>query len=126
MNLFAADILEARNIQLEFNTDPSLVTSRLSMKQRKNLYLFFKEAINNAAKHSRASTIVVNIFKKDNKVEITIADDGNGFNPTKCTTGNGMTTLKKRAEELNARYNIRSQLNKGTSLQLLFRITNGN
>jgi signal transduction histidine kinase len=126
MNLFAADILEARNIRFEFNTDASLATSRLSMKQRKNLYLFFKEAINNAAKHSRASTIVINIFKKQNQVEMTIIDDGNGFNPKICTMGNGMSTLKKRAEDLDARYNICSQLNKGTSLQLLFRITNGN
>jgi signal transduction histidine kinase len=126
MNLFAADILEAKNIRLEFNTDDSLATSRLSMKQRKNLYLFFKEAINNAARHSRANRIVVNIFKKDNQVEMNIIDDGNGFNPQTCTTGNGMTTLKKRAEDLNARYNIFSQSNKGTSLQLFFRITHGN
>lgn len=126
MNLFAADILEAKNIQLEFNTDDSLTASRLSMKQRKNFYLFFKEGINNAAKHSFASRIVVNIFKKENQVEMTIVDNGNGFSLQTCTIGNGMTTLKKRAEDLNGRYNICSQSNKGTSLQLLFRITNGN
>jgi signal transduction histidine kinase len=126
MNQFAAEILDAKNIQFEFNADGFQATSRLCMKQRKNLYLFFKEAINNAAKHSLASRIVVNIFKKENQVEMTIVDNGNGFDPKTCATGNGMATLKKRAEDLNARYDLCSKVNKGTSLQLLFRITNGN
>ncbi len=123
MQLFATEILEAKNTRLEFNSDASLNGARLTMKQRKNLYLFFKEAINNAAKHSGATKICVHIFKKDAQVELLIADNGNGFNTKENSTGNGMNSLKKRAEELNALYNITSVTNEGTTVQLKFKIT---
>jgi signal transduction histidine kinase len=54
MNLFASEITDAKNIQLEFKSEEALSNTRLTIKQRKNLYLFFKETINNAGKHSGA------------------------------------------------------------------------
>jgi len=123
MQLFATEISDAKNIRLEFNSDASLNNARLSMKQRKNLYLFFKEAINNAAKHSGAKKITVRIYKKDTAIEIQINDDGSGFNTSGSFNGNGMSSLKKRSDELNAVYYINSQINSGTTAQLKFKIT---
>ncbi len=40
MNQFASDILDAKNIELDFKTDSSLVSLKLTMEQRKNFYLF--------------------------------------------------------------------------------------
>lgn len=123
MNQFASEILEAKNISLDFTSDASLSTSRLTMRQRKNLYLFFKEVINNAAKHSDAKKIVVSIFQKEHHVEMIIKDDGKGFDMGRTFSGNGMSTLKKRVEELNAFFNLQSQINKGTVVELKFKIT---
>ena len=122
MSLFATEILDAKNIQFDFNSDPLLNTARISMKQRKSLYLFFKETINNSAKHSRANKIVVNIRKRDQCIEININDDGDGFDTTAIYHGNGMNSLKRRAEDLSATYSVESQANKGTSVQLKFKI----
>jgi len=122
MNLFATEILDARNIRFELNNDASLNNAKLTMKQRKNLYLFFKEAINNAAKHSGAKKITVNIAKKEQSIEMNISDDGSGFNTSEIFNGNGMSSLKKRAEELNAKYNITSITNEGTTVRLKFKI----
>jgi two-component system, NarL family, sensor histidine kinase UhpB len=123
MNLFAAEILDAKNIGLAFSSDASLSGCRFTMKQRKNLYLFFKEAINNAAKYSKAEQVSVNISKTENQVEMTITDNGNGFDTTSILNGNGMNTFKKRVKELNARFAINSAINKGTTVQLKFKIT---
>jgi len=123
MNLFATEISDAKKIQLEFNSDTSLKALRLTMKQRKNLYLFFKEAINNAAKHSGANKIVITMHRKDHSIEMNIMDNGSGFNTSEVFNGNGMSSLKKRAEELNAVYNITSLTNEGTTVQLKFKIT---
>ena len=67
MNQFASEIFEAKNIELDFTSDAALSTSRLTMKQRKNFYLFFKEVINNAAKYSDAKKVSVTISKKEQR-----------------------------------------------------------
>jgi signal transduction histidine kinase len=123
MNQFASEILDAKNIELDFTSDAALSASRLTMEQRKNFYLFFKEVINNAAKYADAEKVSVNIVQKDHAVEMNILDNGKGFDTTKVFTGNGMNTLKKRAAELKADFKITSRLQEGTGVQLKFKIT---
>lgn len=123
MNQFASEILDPKNICLDFETDASLAASKLTMEQRKNFYLFFKEAINNAAKYSNAKKVSVDIRQKNHHVEMNINDNGKGFDTDKVSNGNGMNSLKKRAAELNADFNIKSGINVGTSVQLRFKIT---
>ena len=123
MNQFASEIFGAKNIELDFTSDATLSTSRLTMKQRKNFYLFFKEVINNAAKYSDAKKVSVTISRKDHQVEMNISDNGKGFDTTKTYSGNGMNTLKKRGEELNGCFKIQSHLNEGTVVRLKFKIT---
>ena len=123
MSQFASEILDAKNIELDFKTDTSLASSKLTMEQRKNFYLFFKEAINNAAKYADARKVSVCIAQKDHHVEMNISDDGKGFDTDEIFTGNGMSSLKKRAAELNGEFKITSQINEGTAVQLKFKIT---
>jgi signal transduction histidine kinase len=123
MNQFASEILDAKNIELDFTSDASLSTVKITMRQRKNLYLFFKEAINNAAKYSEAKKVSVSISQRDRQVEINIIDDGKGFDTAKIFGGNGMSTLKKRGTELCADFKIQSLLNEGTVVKLKFKIT---
>ena len=123
MNQFASEIFEAKGIELDFTSDPSLFPSRLTIKQRKNLYLFFKEAVNNAAKHSDAKRISIRIFQSDHHIEMIIKDDGKGFDTSQTFHGNGMSTLKKRIEELRGYFKIHSRINEGTVVELKFKIT---
>ena len=122
MNQFASEILDAKNIELDFTNDESVHATRLTMGQRKNFYLFFKEVINNAAKYSDAKKIFVSITKKDQHLEMNIRDNGKGFDTSKIFNGNGMNTLKKRGAELSAYFNIQSIMNEGTAVKLKFRI----
>src|SRR5690606_3103347 len=95
---------------------------KMTMHQRKNFYLFFKEVINNAAKHSGAIAISVQITQNDNYVEMTIKDNGKGFDTSQTLPGNGLASLKKRADELNGSFRLQSYLNEGTIVHLRFRI----
>lgn len=122
MNAFASEVLDAKGVGLNFSCDAALASSRLSMKQRKNMYLFFKEAINNAVRHANANEVSVSIVKKWHQLEMVIDDDGKGFDVEQAYRGNGMTTLRRRAEELGGTINIQSRLGEGTSVQLSFRI----
>jgi len=123
MSQFASEILDAKNIELDFTSDTSLYASKLTMEQRKNFYLFFKEVINNAAKYSGAKKISVNIAQRSQQVEMNIRDNGKGFDTAKTSIGNGMNTLKKRAAELRGLFIIESSINEGTLVQLKFKIT---
>jgi signal transduction histidine kinase len=123
MNQFASEILDAKNIELDFTSDASLSALKITMEQRKNLYLFFKEVINNAAKYSEAKKVSVSLSQRDHRVGLAIRDDGIGFDIANLSNGNGMNTLKRRAAELHGDFKIQSLLQEGTSVKLLFKIT---
>jgi len=123
MNQFASEILEAKSIAFYFNCDEGIYDERLSMDQRKKVYLFFKEAINNAAKHSEAGRVDVEISNMGNQIILAISDNGRGFNIINDNAGNGLSNLRRRAGELDGQVKIHSEINKGTTIQLTFKIT---
>ncbi|WP_276484347.1 histidine kinase [Paraflavitalea pollutisoli] len=121
MNTFASELAEAKSIDLNFCSNVRTST-RLSMVQRKSLFLFFKEAVNNWAKHSSASSVCIKVSQKGSYIELAIRDNGIGFDRTNTTQGNGMDTLKSRAQDLRADFSIVSQVSKGTAVYLRFKI----
>jgi signal transduction histidine kinase len=123
MNQFAGEILEAKNIDYSFSCEGVLNTSKLSMEHRKNFYLFFKEAINNVAKHSFAKKVNVCIRQQNNLIEMRIEDDGRGFDGSKSFSGNGMGLLKKRSADMGGEMTIVTAPMHGTSIVLKFKIT---
>ena len=122
MNQFALEMLDAGNTVLDFSA-ADLAASKLTMVQRKNLYLFFKEGINNTAKYAEAKNVWINISKKKQHIKMSIRDNGKGFDTSQQYNGNGMKSLKKRAEDLNAVLEIFSSINEGTEVRLSFKIT---
>jgi signal transduction histidine kinase len=88
------------------------------MPERKNIYLFSKEAINNAVKYSNGSNIFFSILKSNNKVALEIKDDGIGFDTNSIVKGNGLLNMQTRATELNAILAILSKPGKGTCIKL--------
>lgn len=122
MMQFASELLESKNIEVNFSSDESLSSFSLPMEKRKNFYLIFKEAINNCAKYSKASHVNILISNLDHQINLIIEDDGKGFDTTKQYAGNGMNTMKNRAALLNGTLQINSEKNKGTILKLNFKI----
>jgi two-component system sensor histidine kinase UhpB len=123
MRGFAIQILEPLNIHLIFDTNENLIQLKLDPQQRKNIYLIFKEAINNAAKYANCKNVWVNIYKKGNKLFLQIKDDGKGFDMNQSNIekeykfgGNGIANLQQRAAELKATLTINSAINEGTEI----------
>lgn len=123
MREFAAETLEAKNITLQFNSQESLQNLELSMELRKDFYLFFKEAINNAAKYSQAEAVQVNLAQQNNEIKLEIKDDGRGFDPSEVKRGNGLHNLQERATRLKGILKLDSAINKGTQIKLTFPFT---
>lgn len=118
MKEFASDILEPLNIQYEFIQSGELAGFPLSLKNRKDLYLIFKEAINNAAKYSLCTKVTVNISRHNHELILQIGDNGIGFDSSTVTTGNGLNNMKKRSAEMDGSANITSERGKGTLVQV--------
>lgn len=87
---------------------------KLPMEYKQNLLLMFKEAINNAIKHSDCKKIILEAYYKNDIIEIILKDDGKGFNPDKIKFGNGIKNMQDRAAKIKGKLNWNSEINKGT------------
>ena len=106
---FAQDTCAAKGIQFHFSADERLLQTHLSLEQRKNTYLIFKEAFNNAMKYSGAEHISVTVTKEQNLFCMQIHDDGRGFNLRQKSNGNGLKNMRLRADEIEGRIQIVDQ-----------------
>ena len=120
MKNYALEISEARDIQLRWQQQGRQLQTRLTMEQRKNFYLFFKEAINNAIKHAAARHLSVELDITSGKIMMAIADDGKGYDAQLVNRGNGLKNLHRRALQLKGTIEIHSAPGQGTRIQLLF------
>ncbi|HYV95618.1 MAG TPA: two-component regulator propeller domain-containing protein [Chitinophagales bacterium] len=121
MNAFANELLEAKNCNVHLQITPELQRLHLDMSQRKNLYLIFKEAINNAAKYADCRNVWIDLsMNGSHKIIMMIHDDGKGFDTNTGSNGNGLYNMKKRAGELNGELHFNSKVGEGTSLKLEF------
>jgi two-component system, NarL family, sensor kinase len=59
---------------------------------------------------------------KDDMLELTISDNGIGFDPLSIKDGNGQKTMRERAERLQGTLTVVSEKNKGTTITLSFPI----
>ncbi|MBP6414031.1 MAG: tetratricopeptide repeat protein [Bacteroidia bacterium] len=117
METFAYSLFSSKGIKLNFTSDKSLHSINYSIEMKQNMFLIFKEAINNCAKYSQATLVNVDIRKNNNLMNITISDNGIGFDPTSTNGGNGLRNMKERASELSGTLDIQS-MNKGTKISL--------
>jgi two-component system sensor histidine kinase DegS len=82
---------------------------------KQNLYLVFKELVNNVVKHSEAQNCFVNLTCRDNLIIFSVKDDGKGYDTRKeSKEGNGIVNMKERVEKMRGHMDIQSAPQKGT------------
>jgi two-component system sensor histidine kinase UhpB len=112
------NLLRAKNIEHTFRVDESLNSMKLSMEQRRNFYLIFKEILNNLVKYSNASLVKISLIQENNFIVLHIHDNGIGFDAKKAYTGNGLLSMNTRAEEMKAVLKVESEKGSGTNIEL--------
>lgn len=121
MRSLCYNLFRARKIGFIFQADESLSSLKLSLDDRRNFYLIFKEAINNLIKYSGADRVSITLAKNSNTIILIIRDNGTGFDTSLNYNGNGLINMKKRADDMKAQLQIESALDSGTSIQLSFK-----
>ena len=119
MKEFTANVLEPQNIQYHFQVAANLEKIKLSPEKRRDIYLIFKEAVNNLAKYAQASQVTIILEKSKQMLAITIQDNGTGFDIDNKKEGNGLRNMKYRSERQNGRLSIKSSTN-GTTVFILY------
>jgi len=83
------------------------------------IYRVCQEALNNVAKHATARMVEINLKHEEAAIELSIRDDGQGFDPERTTSGHyGLSMMHERAEGVGARLSIVSQPGHGTELTI--------
>lgn len=120
MKAFAYEVLEVQNKQLHFAADEALSDIKLAMNERKNFYLIFREALNNAIKYAQAKNVWVTVQLINRQIVFTLKDDGIGFNTIEQKQGNGLINMQRRSKDLKGQLTIESQPGNGTTITLQF------
>jgi ligand-binding sensor domain-containing protein/signal transduction histidine kinase len=97
---------------------------QLPMDMRHSILQMFKEAMNNCAKYADANKVVLSVNTFINTLNITLTDDGVGFNPEDAANqeGYGLTIMAERAQKINGNLSIKSKKMNGTRIILLVNI----
>ncbi|MGH7601270.1 MAG: ligand-binding sensor domain-containing protein, partial [bacterium] len=102
MREFAEATLAERNIEIQFVTSAINMEKRLAFNFRQNLYLIFKEALNNVLKYAEASQVRVEMSNGEKIFQMKISDNGKGLEGAPQRNGDGLRNMKLRAEQIGA------------------------
>ena len=119
MQNFTHDILSSKEIDYRFHANGHRPAPAFSLEQKRNIYLIYKEAINNIAKHSKATMVNIRLESLPDKLVIEIMDDGIGFDTSKTYDGNGLNNFKSRSVKDSCEVQYFSVAGKGTVVKII-------
>lgn len=113
MRGYAEETLQQRDIQLDFSAPDTKHDLKLNADIRRHVYLIFKESLNNIVRHSQAKKVQIEFKVEGKELVLRVSDDGKGFDLQKEYDGNGLFSMKKRADEIG-KFEMSSTIGKGT------------
>ncbi len=115
---YCADYVENLPVEMELDFPSEVSPMRITREVQRNIFLTVKEAINNGIKHAHANVIAVTLKLDHDAVNITVADNGKGFDiSTVKGGGNGLRNMQQRIENVGGVFAIESAAG-GTSINI--------
>jgi signal transduction histidine kinase len=115
---FAEAVLSSKKIAVTFRVR-NVASQQIGLEVQRNLFLIFKEAVVNVAKHSGASEVLIAIEPEKDYIWIQIKDNGKGFDCNAITDGNGLRNLKNRAVQIGGKLDVQSKAGEGTQINMV-------
>lgn len=127
---FAQDFLAAAHIKCRLNVPMQLPTWPLTAEIRHNLFLAFKEALNNAVKHAHTTEVWISLAINGLGFTLQLEDKGCGFvpdaagncsqrDPARLSSGNGLVNMRRRLSEIGGCCEIQSTPGSGTCVAFI-------
>lgn len=122
MRSYASTMFEARNITYNMTSTLDKKSIHLDLQVKSNIYLIFKEAVNNLVKYSETKHVDIYVSIEKNVLQVVVQDFGIGFNIHDLNRKNGLDNMLVRAHEMKATLTIQSYPEQGTKIMLSVRI----
>jgi signal transduction histidine kinase len=119
MRGFAAETLDARNIQLRFDAPSGDGDIRLGADVRREMFLIFKEGVHNLLRYAQCTRADISLSLQDGTLVLSIADDGVGLDATVRGGGLGLRSMQERAKRIGADLSVRLAPGEGASVRLV-------
>ncbi len=81
-------------------------------------YRITQEALSNVIKYAQASMVIIQVSQDEEKLDLTIEDDGVGFDPSEVSYGQGIANMENRAKLINAKFELTSEKGTGTTINV--------
>ena len=118
MRRFASEAFTSRDIEFSFTAPDLRRNTRIDAETRREVFLIFKEAVNNTIRHSACAHAGVTLEVDHGELVLKVSDDGKGFDQQTAEYGNGLMSMKARAEKLGGRLEITSAARRGATVTL--------
>ena len=113
----ANELLPPLGIGLRFRISDGAAVS-MGADIRREVFLVFKEAINNVVRHASATEVDVILLVVRHRLRLDVQDNGRGFQATDSRDGQGLGSMRRRVENLGGRLDITTRPGGGTSVRL--------
>jgi len=118
MRRFATETLTPRGIDLHFHAPDMDHDLKLGANVRRDVFLIYKEALNNALRHSACANVAIDFRVERSWLILTVTDDGCGFKQELASEGQGLMNLTRRARLLGGELRVDSKPGMGTEICL--------
>jgi len=118
MREHAEEVFALGDVSLSFGTPRIEQNLRLGIDLRRDVFLIFKEAVNNAARHGRCSNVKILFSAAASGLSLIVEDDGVGFTAVEEDEGQGLPSMRRRAQMMGGKLSVASGEGRGTTIKL--------
>lgn len=113
---FCDNLERSSNIKIKYQFYGS--EKRIPQSYELTVYRITQELLNNILKHSGATEVVVQLVQENDRLSLSVQDNGKGFDKSKIGLfeGHGLKNIKSRVESLGGHFDIDSEINNGTEI----------
>lgn len=106
MQDYVNQVLSQKEIKVQYDFDDLKMQEKIPVDVKENVYLIFKESVNNIAKHSNAKKVVIRFAFSGNNYELSIHDNGTITQNGNRKSGQGLRNMRMRAERIGSKIKI--------------------
>jgi signal transduction histidine kinase len=118
MRQHAEEVFALQDIKLNFHAPAADSGTYLRASIRRDVLLIFKEAVNNAARHSQCTEVAIDFYSDHHVLRLQISDNGKGFEVSAQSNGHGLSSMERRATSLGGALTVNSRPGYGTTVHL--------